>query len=103
MYDEKHITIVREKLKNEVVYGSDLDVYAEKFEMLTFINKNGHLFWNQGPDTEYILVPLSRDHFMFHDTDDYIVKFVRGKDNRLKGFEFLVKFRKKNTYYEKAG
>jgi hypothetical protein len=98
-----HIAIAREKLKNEVVYGPDLAEYAGEFEMLTFLNKNGHLFWHQGKDTEYILVPLSRDHFMFHDTDDYIVKFIRDKENRIKGFEFLVKFRKQNTYYDKTG
>jgi len=98
-----HIAIAREKLKNEVVSGSDLAEYAGEFEMLTFLNKNGHLFWHQGKDTEYILVPLSRDHFMFHDTNDYIIKFIRDTGGNVAGFEYLVKFSEKNMYYEKTG
>ena len=94
--------IALERSKNEVVSKSDLNQYVGEYEKLKFLVKNNYLFWHQGEKEEFILIPISRDHFIFDDSDDYMVKFVRNKKDIVSGYQLLIKERDENPIHDKT-
>ena len=80
---EWFINITNERLKNEPLHEIKLEEYAGKYENLEFIIRNGQLLWYGGEGEEYVIVPISRDNFMFTDTNDYIIKFIRNEKGEI--------------------
>ena len=81
--------ISAEKQKNQTVSLSELNEYVGKYEDIEFIVKDNLLYWHQPDNSEFILLKLSDDHFMFTDSEDYIIKFVRNKKNKIIGYQLL--------------
>lgn len=93
--------IALERFKNEMISKFDIDEYAGEYKELKFLVKNNNLYWHQGENEEYVLIPISKDHFIFNDSDDYIVKFVRNEENIISGYQLLIKGRDENPIHEK--
>lgn len=94
--------IALEKYKKETMSQSDLNEYVGQYGELKFLVKNNYLYWNQGEGTEFVLIQISKDHFMFDDSDDYVVKFVRDNKGFVTGYQLLIKGRDKNPIREKT-
>lgn len=95
--------IVSEKLKNEAISKADINDYIGEYEGVSFVLKNNFLFWHQEDNTEFILLPISKDHYVFDDSDDYIVRFVRNVKVKVTGYQLLIKNREENTVHAKKG
>lgn len=54
---------------------------------------DNYLFWIQDENDEFVLLPVSKDHFVFDDSDDYLVKFVRNEQDKVVGYQLLIKGR----------
>ena len=93
--------IALERLKNEVISKSDLQEYIGEYEKVKFIVKNNYLYWHQSENEEFVLIPISRDHFVFDDSEDYVLKFVRNKENIISGYQLLMKGREENPFNER--
>lgn len=98
---EWYKTIAEEKLKNEITSISDFIEYSGKYEDIEFFVKDKYLFWRQDSNVEFILLSISQDHFVFDDSDDYIVKFVRDEKNEVTGYQLLIKNRIENPIHNK--
>ena len=81
--------ISAEKQKNQTVSLSELNEYVGKYEDIEFIVKDNLLYWHQPDNSEFILLKLSDDHFIFTDSEDYIIKFVRNKKNKIIVYQLL--------------
>ena len=81
--------ISTEKQKNQTVSLSELNEYVGKYEDIEFIIKDNLLYWLQPDNSEFALLKLSDDHFIFTDSEDYIIKFVRNKKNKVIGYQLL--------------
>lgn len=86
---EWYKNISEEKLKNQTVSLSELNEYAGRYEDIEFIVRDNFLIWHQPDNSEFILLKLSNDHFLFTDSEDYIIKFVRNKKNKVIGYQLL--------------
>lgn len=91
------------KQKMEATSALILTDYCGLFDDIKFELKENHLFWKQGENEVLVLLPLSKDHFVFDDSDDYIVKFVRNEQNKVVGYQLLIKGRKENPVHKKTG
>jgi hypothetical protein len=91
------------KQKLESASTLNLTDYCGLYEDIKFEVKENYLFWNQGENEELVLLPLSKDHFVFDDSDDYIVKFVRNERDKVVGYQLLIKGRKENSFHKKIG
>ena len=89
--------------KMEAASALNLTDYCGLYGNIKFDLKENYLFWNQGENEELILLPLSKDHFVFDDSDDYIVKFVRNKRNKIVGYQLLIKGREEFPIHDKTG
>ena len=93
--------IAVERFKNETISETELYDYAGEYEELRFLVKDNTLYWHQGKNEEFVLIPLSRDLFTFDDSDDYVVKFIRNKKGIISGYQLLIKGRDENTIHDK--
>jgi retinol-binding protein 3 len=96
---EWYITIM--KVKGEKAWNIRPEEYAGKYENLSFIIKNGNLWWSGGDGEEYMIIPLSKDNFVFTDTEDYLIRFIRNEKGDVVAYQFLVRWRKDNPVYKK--
>lgn len=90
------------KQKMETTSALNMTVYCGLYEDIRFKVKDNYLFWNQGENDVFVLLPLSKDHFMFNDSDDYIIKFVRNERDKIIGYQLLIKGRKENPIHKKT-
>lgn len=90
-----------ERFKNDMISKSVLNEYVGEYKELKFLVKNNYLYWHQGEKEEFVLIPISKDHFIFNDSDDYIVKFVRNKEDIIVGYQLLIKGRDESPIHEK--
>jgi hypothetical protein len=81
--------ISAEKQRNQTVSLSELNEYVGKYEDIELIIKDNLLYWHQPDNSEFALLKLSDDHFIFTDSEDYIIKFVRNKKNKVIGYQLL--------------
>jgi len=91
------------KQKMEAGSALILTDYCGLYDDIKFELKENYLFWNQGENEELVLLPISKDHFIFDDSDDYLVKFVRNERDKVIGYQLLIKGRKKNPIHKKTG
>ena len=94
--------IALERFKNEVVSKSDIYQYVGEYEKIKFLVRNSHLYWHQGENDEFILIPISQDNFIFDDSDDYMVKFIRNEEDIVSGYQLLIKGRDGNPIHVKT-
>jgi hypothetical protein len=94
--------IALERFKNEAASKSDLYQYVWEYERMKFLVKNNQLYWHQGENEEFILIPISKDHFIFDDSDDYMVKFIRNEEDIVSGYQLLIKGRDENPIHVKT-
>lgn len=95
--------IAEEKMKMELISTSNISDYCGLYEDISFVTTNNYLLWDQGEDAEFVLLPLSKDHFVFDDSNDYIIKFVRNDQDKIIGYQLLIKGRKENPVHKKTG
>ena len=91
------------KQKMETSSAIILADYCGLYDDIKFELKGNYLFWNQGENEILVLFPISKDHFVFDDSDDYIVKFVRNERNKVVGYQLLIKGRNENPIHYKTG
>lgn len=94
--------ITLERCKDEMISSSDLDEYAGEYEELKFLVIDNRLYWHQGEGEDFALEPISRDHFLFDDSDDYVVRFVRNKEGLVSGYQLLVKGSAESAGHDKT-
>ena len=77
--------------------------YCGQYEDITFVLEDNHLFWDQGGGVSFVLIPISVDHFVFDDSDDYMVAFYRDDNHQTNGYRLLIKGRENNPLHPKTG
>ncbi|MFC2121363.1 S41 family peptidase, partial [Bacteroidota bacterium] len=84
--------------------NNDLTEYTGQYSngRLSFIYKDEKLFWKDA-DNEYVLMPLSNDAFVFDDTENYILQFLRNEENKIYAMQYFNKNSKENPVYKKTG
>lgn len=93
--------LLDEKIKDEKFSNVNLEDFSGKYENLEFMVKENKLFWHQPDGTEYQIVQLSKDNFVFTDTEDYIIRFIRNSSGKVTGYQFLIRWRTDNPVYNK--
>ena len=88
--------------KMQATSALNLADYCGLYGEIKFELKENYLFWDQGDNEELILLPLSKDHFVFDDSDDYIVRFVRNDRNKIVGYQLLIKGKKEISIQKKT-
>ncbi len=87
-------------LQNTVVLDEYVGVYGKDQQIIL---RDNYLFWHQGINEEFVLLPFDEDSFVFSDSEDYIVQFVRDESNQVNGYKLLMIGEKDGTTRSKHG
>ena len=94
---EWFLKIEKMKLESSTVNDDELKEYSGKYgENQLIVVRNGNLYWHQSESEEFVLLPFAKDAFIFSDSEDYIVYFVRDNANKVNGYKLLTKNQKEN-------
>lgn len=89
--------------RSETILNENFEDYNGQYEYIEIRIKDNHLFWVQGEMDKFVLLPISKDHFVFSDSDDHIVRFIRNKKNIVIAYQLLMKGNMANPYHYKSG
>lgn len=99
-----YIKLTELKQGTSINKRNDLKEYTGNYSngKLSFIYKEEKLYWKDSDD-EYVLLPLSNDAFVFSDTEDYIMQFLRNEEDKIYGMQYFEKNSKEHPIYKKTG
>jgi retinol-binding protein 3 len=110
--DERYVTdynwyhkVTSMRMQSNFEKGKEVEKYAGTYENnQLIIYKENTLFWYQNDNEIFPLIPFTDDTFLFSDSEDYMLEFVRNEDGIIAGYQLITAYttnpvlRKKISY-----